>query len=65
MKEGEKMKNSMNTVKGVAAGMAAGMLVGFTAKALMDDSKKGLKKKANKVMNTVEDMADTVKYIFK
>lgn len=59
------MKNTMNTVKGVAAGMAAGLLVGFTAKALMDDSKKGLKKKANKVMNTVEDMADTVKYIFK
>ena len=55
----------MNTVKGVAAGMAAGLLVGFTAKALMDDSKKGLKKKANRVMNTVEDMADTMKYIFK
>lgn len=59
------MKDKMTTVKGVAAGMAAGLLVGFTAKALMDDSKRGLKKKANKVMNTVEDMADTVKYIFK
>lgn len=59
------MKNGMSMIKNVAAGIAAGMLVGFTAKALMDDSKRGLKKKANKVMNTVEDMADTVKYIFK
>ena len=59
------MKGSMSVIKGAAAGMAMGLLVGFGTKMIMDDSKKGLKKKANKVMNTVEEMADTVKYIFK
>ncbi len=59
------MKDSMTMLKGVAAGMAAGLVVGFGAKMVMDDSKKGLKKKAKKVMDTVENMSDTVKYIFK
>ena len=57
--------NAMNIVKGAAIGMVSGVVVGFVGKKMIDDGKRGLKKKADRAMNTIENIADTVKYMFK
>ena len=57
--------NAMNIAKGAAIGMVSGIVVGFVGKKMIDDGKRGLKKKADRAMNTIENIADTVKYMFK
>ena len=57
-------KNVMNIVKGAAVGMAAGMAVGYIGKKAADDNPK-LRKKANRVYKTFENIVDTAQYMFK
>ncbi len=57
--------NTMGIVKGVAVGMATGMVAGYVGKAMMSTGKNGLKKKANKALDTMENIASTAKYIFR
>ncbi|MBR2714915.1 MAG: hypothetical protein IKB73_01755 [Ruminococcus sp.] len=56
---------AMNVVKGVAFGMASGMVAGFVGKKMMDEGKKGMRKKANRAIDTMENIASTAKYIFR
>lgn len=56
---------TMGVIKGVAFGMASGMVVGYVGKNMMGMSKHTMKKKANKAINTMENIASTAKYIFK
>ncbi len=60
--------NVMNVVKGAAIGMVSGVVVGFVGKKMIDDGKRGLKrafkKKTDRAMSTIENIADTVKYMF-
>ncbi|MBQ0097535.1 MAG: hypothetical protein KBS62_01190 [Oscillospiraceae bacterium] len=57
--------NVMSVVKGVTFGMASGIVVGFVGKKMLDDGKYGLKRKANRAIDTMEDIAETAKYIFR
>lgn len=57
--------NAMSVVKGVAVGMATGMVAGYVGKKMMDENRRGLKKKANKALDTMENIASTAKYIFR
>ncbi len=57
-------KRTMNVVKGVTGGIAAGMLMGYMGKNFTG-SKKELKKKAGKALDTMSDLVDTVSYMFK
>lgn len=57
--------NAMGVVKGVAVGMATGMVAGYVGKMMMDTGKHGLRKKANKALDTMENIASTAKYIFR
>lgn len=52
-------KRTMSIVKSMAAGAAMGMLTGL-AGTMMTDSKRDLKKKANKAIDTVSDIVDSV-----
>lgn len=58
-------KKTVNVVKSAAGGAAAGMLVGYLGKNIAGTSKKELKKKAEKAMDTMNDIVDTVSYMFK
>lgn len=55
----------MSVVKGMAFGMASGMIAGYVGKKMMDDGKKGMRKKANRAIDTMENIASTAKYIFR
>lgn len=57
--------NAMNIAKGVAVGMATGAVVGYVGRNMMNKGKYGMKKKANKAIDTMENIAQTAKYIFK
>ncbi len=57
--------NFMGVAKGVAFGMATGMVAGYVGKKMMDDGSRGLRKKANKALDTMENIASTAKYIFR
>lgn len=57
--------NFMSVVKGMAFGMASGMIAGYVGKKMMDDGKKGMRKKANRAIDTMENIASTAKYIFR
>ena len=57
-------KKAMNIVKGVTGGMAAGMLVGYLGKNFTG-SKRELKKKAGKAVDAMNEIVDTVSYMFK
>lgn len=56
---------AMGVIKGVAVGMASGMVVGYVGKNMMNMSKHNMKRKANRAINTMENIASTAKYIFK
>lgn len=57
-------KNTMKVVKGVTAGVALGALAGYVGRTMNSD-KRHMKKKANKAMETMSDVMDTVSYMFK
>ncbi|MBQ6627177.1 MAG: hypothetical protein IIX27_07835 [Ruminococcus sp.] len=57
--------NFMGIMKGVAFGMASGMVAGYVGKKMLDDGKKGMRKKANRAIDTMENIASTAKYIFR
>lgn len=57
--------SAMNVAKGVMFGMVAGMAAGYAGKKMMDNGKHGMRKKANKAFDTMENIASTAKYIFK
>lgn len=57
--------NTMSVVKGVAVGMATGAVVGYVGRNMMGKGKYGMKKKANKAFDTMENIASTAKYIFR
>ncbi len=54
----------MNMVKGVAVGMIAGACLGAAGKTAADENPK-IRKKINRAKRTVNDVADTAKYMFK
>ena len=53
----------MSMIKGVTVGLATGMVVGYVGKKMLDDGSDVLKKKADKAIDTMEDVADTARYI--
>ncbi len=55
----------MSVVKGVAFGMATGMAAGYVGKKMMDEGKHAMRKKANRAIDTMENIASTAKYIFR
>lgn len=57
-------KSTMKVVKGVTAGIAAGVVMGYIGKQMSHD-KRHMKKKANRAIETMNDMMDTVSYIFR
>ena len=54
----------MNMMKGVAVGMIAGAVVGYAGKSAADENPK-IRKKISRAKRTVNDVADTAKYMFK
>lgn len=54
----------VNMIKGVAVGMAAGAVVGYAGKSAADENPK-IRKKINRAKHTVNDVANTAKYLFK
>lgn len=52
-----------NMVKGVAVGMIAGAVVGYAGKTVADENPK-IRKKISRAKHTVNDVADTAKYMF-
>ena len=60
------MKNSASGITaGILLSMAAGAAVGIMGKKLVDDNKKQLKRKADRVADTMEEIDDTAKFVFK
>lgn len=60
------MKNSTaGILVGMTLTMASGIAVGMMGKKMMDENKRMLKRKARKVADTVENIADTTRYMFK
>ncbi len=57
-------KDTMTTLKGVGAGLVAGMMFGFVSSVMMNDSRKS-KRKANKAIDTVENILEGMQEIFK
>ena len=57
-------KDTMTTLKGVGAGLIAGMMFGFVSSVMMNDSRKS-KRKANKAIDTVENILEGMQEIFK
>jgi len=55
----------MSAVKGMALGLASGMVAGYVGKKMLDDGKRGIKRKANKAIDTMENITSTAKYIFR
>lgn len=60
----ELTKTTMKVVKGVTAGVALGLIAGYVGKNVTDD-KKHMKKKANRAVETMADVMDTVSYMFR
>lgn len=57
--------NFMSVVKGMAFGVASGVVAGYVGKKMLDDGKRGMRKKANRAIDTMENIASTAKYIFR
>ncbi|MBQ4128302.1 MAG: hypothetical protein IJD68_00860 [Ruminococcus sp.] len=57
--------NFMGVMKGVAFGMASGMVAGYVGKKMMDEGKHGMRKKAHRAIDTMENIASTARYIFR
>lgn len=60
----ELSKTTMKVVKGVTAGVAIGLIAGYLGKNMTED-KKHMKKKANRAVETMADLMDTVGYMFR
>ncbi len=54
----------MNMVKGVMVGMVAGACLGYAGKSAADENPK-IRKKISRAKRTMNDVADTAKYMFK
>ena len=54
----------MNMIKGAVVGMAAGACLGYDGKTAADENPK-IRKKICRAKQTVNDVADTAKYMFK
>jgi hypothetical protein len=54
----------MNMVKGAAVGMLAGVCLGYAGKSAADENPK-IRKKICRAKRTMNDVADTAKYMFK
>ena len=54
----------INMIKGAAVGMAAGACLGYVGKTAADENPK-IRKKISRAKRTVNDVADTAKYMFK
>lgn len=60
------MKNSTaGIIVGMTLTMASGVAVGMIGQKMIDDNKRMLKKKAKRVADAVENIADTTRYMFK
>lgn len=57
--------NAMGIAKGVAIGMVTGVVAGYVGNTMMNTGKRGIKKKASKALDTMENIASTAKYIFR
>lgn len=57
--------NMMGVAKGVAFGMVTGAVAGYVGKKMMDNGKHGMRKKAHRAIDTMENIASTAKYIFR
>lgn len=60
----EMTRSTMKVVKGVTAGIAAGVVMGYIGKQ-MTNEKKHMKRKANRAIETMSDVMDTVSYMFR
>ena len=54
----------INMAKGVAVGMIAGACLGYAGKSAADENPK-IRKKISRAKRTVNDVADTAKYMVK
>ncbi len=54
----------MNMVKGVMVGMLAAACLGYAGKSAADENPK-IRKKISRAKRTMNDVADTAKYMFK
>lgn len=54
----------VNMMKGVAVGMIAGAVVGYAGKSAADENPK-IRKKISRAKHTMNDVADTARYMFK
>ena len=54
----------MNMVKGAAVGMLAGVCLGYAGKSAADENTK-IRKKISRAKHTMNDVADTARYMFK
>ena len=57
-------KRTTNVLKGAAGGAAVGLMMGYLGKNAVG-SKKDIKKKAGKAMESLSNVMDTVAYLFK
>ncbi len=55
--------NVMNVAKGVLGGMLAGVAIGAAGKMMIDKTPK-MKKKADRAVKTLGQIADTAQYLF-
>ncbi len=58
-------KSFMSAAKGMMLGVATGMAAGYVSKKMMDQGSKSIRKKANRAIDTMENIASTAKYIFR
>lgn len=58
-------KSMMSMIKGATLGLATGMVVGYVGKKMLDDGSAVVKKKADKAIDTMDEVVDTARYIAK
>lgn len=59
------MKSSTAVIAGMTLTMMTGVAVGVMGKKLVDDNQRMINRKAKKMAQAVENLADTTRYIFK
>ena len=57
-------KQAMNVAKSIGAGVATGMIVGFVGSKMIGNDRRS-RKKARKTLDSVGQVIDDIKYIFK
>ncbi len=55
----------MGVVKSVSFGLATGAVVGYMGHKIVESNPTKLKRKAKKAINTMNNLADTAKYMLK